>query len=132
MASHNFDEAYVNPLGSVFGDYVYNSLLTGRPYFLEMMDDIKIAELFARSQDSHLPRQRLTLAANGEAYGLALRFEDLDPQVAILATDSAPVLNWSTLATDGQEQWPIAFLMPSGAILKEKSRVDRPEGLPAK
>jgi hypothetical protein len=132
MASHNFDEAYVNPLGSVFGDYVYNSLLTGRPYFLEMMDDIKIAELFARSQDSHLPRQRLTLAANGEAYGLALRFEDLDPQVAILATDSAPVLNWSTLATDGQEQWPIAFLMPSGAILKEKSRVDRREGLPAK
>ena len=38
----SFDEAYVNPLDSVMADYVYNSLLTGRPYFLQMMDDLKI------------------------------------------------------------------------------------------
>jgi hypothetical protein len=50
LAQGNFDEAYVNPLSSVLAGYVYNSLLTGRPYFLQMMDDIKIATLFIRSQ----------------------------------------------------------------------------------
>jgi hypothetical protein len=119
-ASHeqgSFDELYVNPLGGVLADYVYNSLLTGRPYFLQLMDDIKIAELFVRKQDAHLPRQPITLAATGDAYTLAVRFKEVDPQVKILASDSEPVLNWSTLVSQGQEEWPIAFLMPSGATL---------------
>lgn len=114
----SFDEAYVNPLGSVLADYVYNSLLTGRPYFLQMMDDIKIAELFIRKRDSHLPHQPVTLAANGDAYTLAVRFKEVDPQVKILASDSAPVLNWSALVSKEQERWPIALLMPYGALLQ--------------
>jgi hypothetical protein len=81
------------------------------------MDDIKIAELFVRKQDAHLPRQPITLAATGDAYTLAVRFKEVDPQVKILASDSEPVLNWSTLVSQGQEEWPIAFLMPSGATL---------------
>ncbi|MGB6690566.1 MAG: acetylxylan esterase [Terracidiphilus sp.] len=118
----DFDEAYENPLGSVLADSVYNSLLMGRPYFLEMMDDIKIAELFVRSLDSHLPRQHLTLAGIGEAYTLAIRFQEIDPQVAILAPESASIVDWSALAAKGQEQWPIAFLMPSGATLTAEQR----------
>jgi hypothetical protein len=120
-ASHeqgSFDEAYVNPLGSVLADYVYNSLLTGRPYFLQLMDDIKIAENFVRKRDAHQPRQPITLAASGDAYTLAVRYKDVDPQVKILANDSAPVLNWSALVSEGKEQWPIAFLMPYGALLQ--------------
>ena len=116
-----FDEAYVDPLDSVLAGYVYNSLLTGRPYFLQMMDDIKIAELFVRNRDSHLLQQPLTLAATGEAYSLAIRFREVDPQVTILTPESPSILNWSRLATQGQEQWPIAFLMPSGATIREKS-----------
>lgn len=122
LAHDSLDEAYMNPLGSVFADYVYNSLLTGRPYFLQMMDDIQIAELFIRNLDSHHPRQTLTLAGVGEAYNLAIRFKEIDPQVDLLSPESPSVLNWSTLAAHGQEQWPIAFLMPSGAVLKTNSR----------
>jgi len=121
-AQGNFEEAYVNPLGGVLADYVYNSLLTGRPYFLQLMDDLKIAELFVRNRDSHLPQEPLALAATGEAYTLAIRFQEIEPQVTILTPDSAPILSWSTLAAQGREQWPIALLMPSGAILKEESK----------
>jgi hypothetical protein len=119
-ASHekgSFDEAYVNPLGSVLADYVYNSLLTGRPYFLQLMDDIKIAELFVRNRDAHLPRQPITLVATGDAYSLAVRFKEVEPKVRILTPNSASVLNWSALVAQGHEEWPIAFLMPSGATL---------------
>ena len=116
-AQGDFDQAYVNPRGSVLSDYVYNSLLTGRPYFLQLMDDIKIAELFVLNRDPHLP---LSLAASGEAYSLAIRFQQVDPHVTILAPASAPILNWSTLVAQGQEQWPIALLMPSGATLQAR------------
>jgi cephalosporin-C deacetylase-like acetyl esterase len=113
----SFDEAYVDPLDSVMADYVYNSLLTGRPYFLQMMDDLKIVELFIRSLNSQFPREPLTLDATGEAYSLAARFQEVDPEVSILKQESAQVLSWSTLVAKGQEQWPIAFLMPSGALI---------------
>jgi hypothetical protein len=116
----SFDEAYVDPLDSVMADYVYNSLLTGRPYFLQMMDDLKIVELFIRSLNSQFPREPLTLDATGEAYSLAARFQEVDPEVSILKQESAQVLSWSTLVAKGQEQWPIAFLMPSGALITIK------------
>jgi hypothetical protein len=121
-AQGNFDQAYVNPRGSVLADYVYNSLLTGRPYFLQLMDDLKIAELFVRNLEPHQPPQPLALAASGEAYALAIRFQEVYPHVTILSPASAPILNWSTLAAQGQEQWPIAFLMPSGATLTTQSK----------
>lgn len=121
-AQGNFDQAYVNPRGSVLADYVYNSLLTGRPYFLQLLDDLKIAELFVRNRDPHQPPQPLALAASGEAYTLAIRFQEVDPRVTILTPASAPILTWSTLAAQGQEQWPIAFLMPSGATMRTQSK----------
>src|ERR1035441_6814628 len=102
----SFDEAYVDPLGSVLADYVYNSLLTGRPYFLQLMDDIKIAELFVRNRDAHLPRQPITLIATGDAYSLAVRFKEVEPKVRILTPNSASVLNWSALVAQGHEEWP--------------------------
>ena len=67
-AQSNFDQTYANPQGSVLSDYVYNSLLTGRPYFLQLMDDLKIAELFVRSLNPHPPLQPIALAADSEAY----------------------------------------------------------------
>jgi len=121
-AQDTFDKAYVNPLGSVLADYVYNSLLTGRPYFLQIMDDLKIAELFVRSRETHLPRQHLTLAATGDAYSLAIRFQEIDPEATILTPESASILNWATLVAHGQEQWPIAFLMPYGATFTAESQ----------
>ena len=121
LVKGDIHQAYISPLSSVLADYVYNSLLTGRPYFLQMMDDIKIAELFIRSRNSqtHLP---LTLAATSDAYSLAVRFQQIDPTVKILPkilpSSSGPTLDWAALVSQGQEQWPIAFLMPSGASIR--------------
>ena len=47
LAHLDFDHAYVNPVSSVLADYVYNALLTGRPYFLQMIEDAEIANRFA-------------------------------------------------------------------------------------
>jgi hypothetical protein len=88
-----------------------------------MLDDLKIAQLFIRNRDSRSGRQPLTLAASGgDAYTLAIRFQELDPQVKVLAPESASILNWATLVGQGQEQWPIAFLMPSGAMIPLESK----------
>jgi hypothetical protein len=119
LVQGDFDQAYVSPLSSVLGGYVYNSLLTGRPYFLQMMDDLKIVELFLRSSDevAHRSPQPLTIAATSEASGFAARFKEIEPEVTILPAPSPSVIDWSTIVLSGQEQWPIAFLMPSGALL---------------
>jgi hypothetical protein len=116
LVKGDFDQAYASPLSSVLADYIYNSLLTGRPYLLEMMDDLKIAELFIRTQNKQ-PRP-LTIAATDDAYNLAVRFSEIDRGITVLPTKSATTLDWSTLVTQGQEQWPIVFLMPSGALIK--------------
>lgn len=116
----DFDHAYVSPLSSVLAGYVYNSLLTGRPYFLQMMDDLKIVELFIRSRNaqSHLSQQPLAIAATDDAYSLAIRFSEIDRGVTILPAKATTTVNWSTLVTQSEEQWPIAFVMPSGALIK--------------
>ena len=42
LVAGDFDTAYVSPLSSVLADYVYNTLLTGRPYLLQMIEDVEI------------------------------------------------------------------------------------------
>jgi hypothetical protein len=113
----DFDQAYVSPLSSVLAGYVYNSLLTGRPYFLQTMDDLKIAELFIRSRDksSHLP---VSIAATDDAYSLATQFSKIDQEITILPNKTATTVDWSKVVTQEQEQWPISLLMPSGALIK--------------
>jgi Acetyl xylan esterase (AXE1) len=117
LVQGDFDQAYISPLSSVLAGYVYNSLLTGRPYFLQMMDDIKIAELFIRNRNV-LPHLPLIIAAKDDAYSLAIRFSGIDRDVTILPNKTATTVDWSTLVTQGQEQWPIDLLMPSGAFIK--------------
>ena len=117
LVQGTFDQAYVSPLSSVMADYVYNSLLTGRPYFLQMMDDIKIATLFIHSRNAGNQRP-VTIAAAGDAYALAARFKEMDPSVQLLPASPKPRLDWSSIATRGQEQWPIVFLMPFGTSIR--------------
>ena len=114
LLKENFEEAYVNPLSSVLADYVYNSLLTGRPYFLQMMDDLKIAELFigSKSARSGLP---VMIAAANDAYGLAIRFTEIDPKIRVLPNHNASPVDWPALVEKSQEEWPIAYLLPFGA-----------------
>jgi cephalosporin-C deacetylase-like acetyl esterase len=118
LVKGDFDQAYASPISGVLADYVYNSLLTGRPYFLQMMDDLKIVELFIRSQKgrSHIP---MTIFATSETYGLAMRFSEIDPEIKVLPDNNGTSVNWSTLVRQGQEQWPIAYLMPFGAYVSK-------------
>jgi hypothetical protein len=124
LVQGDFGQAYVSPLSSVLAGYVYNSLLTGRPYFLQMMDDLKIVELFIRSRNaqSHLPQPSLAVAATGDAHSLALRFSEIDRGVTILPAKATTTVNWSTLVTQSKEQWPIAFVMPYGALIKQPGK----------
>ena len=118
LLKENLDQAYVNPLSSVLGDYVYNSLLTGRPYFLQLMDDMKIAALFIRSRAgrSELP---LTIAATNGTYSLAVRFMEIDANIKVLPTDTTPV-DWDSLVAKGQEEWPIAYLLRYGNFIPRR------------
>ncbi|MEO6909521.1 MAG: acetylxylan esterase [Edaphobacter sp.] len=120
LALSNFDHAYINPLSSVLADYVYNSLLTGRPYFLQMMDDIQIAARFAKSGPAQpAPQTPLLLAAGDDvAYTLATRFAEVAPEMKVMPRPNASVLSWSAIVSQEQEAWPIAFLMPSGGFIK--------------
>jgi hypothetical protein len=119
LARGDFDQAYINPLSSVMADYVYNSILTGRPYFLQMMDDIKIAGLFIKSKSANSSKPTAIFAATFQSYSLASRFKEIDPSVIILSVAApGPALDWQTLVAGHREQWPIVFLMPSGALIK--------------
>ena len=64
----DFDHAYVNPISGVLANYVYNSFLTGRPYFLQMMEDAEIAGRFAAEK---LRVNVVAVTAAGDAYTLA-------------------------------------------------------------
>jgi hypothetical protein len=84
-----------------------------------MMDDIKIAELFSRSNSANSSKQPVIFAATSESYSLASRFKQIEPSVRILpAAASEPALDWAALVAQHREQWPIVFIMPSGALLK--------------
>jgi hypothetical protein len=49
LAQLDFDRAYVSPVSGILADYVYNLILTGRPYFLQMIEDVEIATRFFRA-----------------------------------------------------------------------------------
>jgi hypothetical protein len=125
LVGADFDQAYVNPLSSVLADYVYNSLLTGRPYLLQLMDDLKIAELFIRSRSGHA-NTPIAITAKDDAQTLAILFSHLDKSTTVLPEGDAQTVDWSSIVVKGQEQWPIAYLFPSGALYPN-SELKRPD-----
>ncbi|HKW18450.1 MAG TPA: acetylxylan esterase [Terriglobales bacterium] len=116
LAQLDFDRAYVSPISGVLADYVYNSLLTGRPYFLQMIEDVEIAERFAKSHlGSHAT---FLITGEGNASTLASAVSEILPDVKLLpAPDSSP-LKWSEIVDQKTELWPIQYLLPGGAYIK--------------
>ena len=107
----SYDAAYVNPISSVLADYVYNSLLIGRPFVLQMVEDIEIASRFT---ESHLKPGKIFVAAEGEASALAAAASGIVPGVTSQPTDS-PKFPWSEIVEKKEEIWPIQYLLPGGA-----------------
>jgi hypothetical protein len=112
----DFDHAYMNPISGVLANYVYNALLSGRPYFYQMIDDAEIAKRFAEEK---LRVTASTVSAPGEAFTVAAAIAEVVPGLkATRGTDSIQV-RWQDLVEKKQEAWPIEFLMPGGAYIQQ-------------
>jgi hypothetical protein len=114
LAQLDFDRAYVNPLSSVLADYVYNSLLTGRPYFLQMIEDAEIAMRFSREQ---LHANEFSVASAGDGLPLATAIAGTLPSVKLSPKPGTEVTRWSDLVLERRELWPIQYLLPGGAYI---------------
>jgi hypothetical protein len=114
FARLEFDGAYVNPLSSVLADYVYNSLLTGRPYFLQMMEDAEIAVRFSRLK---LHAGPFSLASDEEGFTLANAIAGTLPAVQQIPAPGSQIMKWSDLVIEKRELWPIQYLLPGGAYI---------------
>ena len=113
LAQLEFDHAYVNPISGVLANYVYNSLLTGRPYFLQMIEDAEIATRFCRTQ---LHATDLVLASDRQDYILASAIAATLPGVEPLPQPGNQP-GWSDFVEQRRELWPIQYLLPSGAYI---------------
>jgi hypothetical protein len=110
----DFDRAYANAISGVLANHVYNSLLTGRPYFFEMIEDAEIAKQFAKEK---LKRNVTAVTAEGANYTLASAISEVLPGIKLLTNADSRVLRWSDLVEQKQEEWPIQFLVPGGAYI---------------
>ncbi len=115
LGEMNYDQAYVSPLSGVLADYVYNSILTGRPYFLQMIEDVEIALRFSRAQFDSGPELFVTGTGNG--YALASSASETLADTRLLARPEAKGLKWSDLVEQERELWPVQFLLPGGAYI---------------
>jgi pimeloyl-ACP methyl ester carboxylesterase len=110
----DFDHAYVNQISGVLPDYVYNSLLTGRPYFLQMIEDAEIAARFSLLQ---LHAREFSVAGADDASTLASSIHEVLPEIELLPQIQAPVIKWSEIVEQKREIWPIQYLLPGGAYI---------------
>jgi pimeloyl-ACP methyl ester carboxylesterase len=115
LAQMDFDHAYVSPLSGVLADYVYNSVLAGRPYFLQIIEDTEIAFRFARENINGDADFRIT--GMGNAYTLASAVSKILPNIQLLSQPGARIEKWSDLVNQKQELWPIQYLLPGGAYV---------------
>jgi len=98
---------------SVVANYVYNSLLIGRPYFLQMIEDTEIASTFARNQ---LGVREMTVAGSEGTELLIQQIVKVLPGVK--HEDDKPALLWSQIVMEKRERWPIQYLLPGGAYIR--------------
>lgn len=110
----DFDHAYANPISGVLANYVYNSLLTGRPYFLQMIEDAEIARRFAVQK---LHENVVAVSAAVDAYTLANAIAETLPGMSLLPEPNWKVLKWSEIVEEKREGWPIQYLLPGGAYI---------------
>ena len=108
------EHAYANSISGVLANYVYNSLLVGRPYFFQMIDDSQIAAQFSKLK---LGRTPAAIAAEGDNYTLAGSIAEICPEIKLVPNPSAKAMKWSEIVEDKQELWPIQYLLPNGAYV---------------
>lgn len=124
LAPKDEEAAYASPLSGVLANHVYNAQLLGRPYLLEMIEDVEIVARFAREK---LGAREVAIHAPGEARLLARAVGAALPDVAVvLPAGVEPSFSWPEAVETLRETWPIHYLVPGGASL----RFDGPAGAP--
>ena len=114
LGALDYDHAYVNSISGVLANHVYNSLLTGRAYFLQMIEDAEITGRFAHEK---LGAKAEAVTAPGDGYTLASAIAETLPGIKLLPRSDARVLKWSEIVEQKRETWPIQYLLPSGAYV---------------
>ena len=115
LAHLDFDHAYVNPVSGVLPDYVYNSILTGRPYLFQMIEDVEITNRFVHAKLNS--NSEIFVTGDGNGYTLASAVAETLPHIKRLNQPDAHILKWSELVDQKSELWPIQFLLPGGAYI---------------
>jgi hypothetical protein len=114
LSETDFDRAYDSQISGVLADYVYNSVLTGRPYLLQMIEDVEITMRFADQKINHA---EFAVVGTGDAYTFSSAVAETLPNIKLLAQPDAHVVKWSDLVEQKQELWPIQYLLPGGAYI---------------
>ncbi len=115
IAPADEEVAYSSALSGVLANYVYNSLLIGRPYFLELIEDVEIAARFSRAK---LGARDVAVAARGDGALLAWAAATVSPGIDNLTPLTPRDFTWSAAVESQREVWPIHYLMPGGAYLR--------------
>src|SRR5260370_7904965 len=110
LGAMDFDHGYVNSISGVLANHVYNSLLIGRPYFLQMIEDAEIASRFANEK---LGAKVVAVTAPDGGYTLASAIAETLPGIELLPHADTKDLKWSELVEQKQEIWPIQYLLPA-------------------
>lgn len=115
LAQLDLDQAYVSPLSSVLANYVYNSLLTGRPYFLQMIEDAEIVSRFV--QEKVGAKSGMAVTGTNHGYTLASAVAETLPNIKLLSRENGGQIRWSEIVEQKTELWPIQYLLPGGAYV---------------
>jgi len=116
LAPRDEDEAYTSALSGVLANHVYNSQLLGRPYLLELVEDVEIVVRFARAR---LGAREVAVEGLGEAGLLARAVAAALPDVALVRPrGAAPAFTWADAVERSREVWPIHYLLPAGAAVR--------------
>ena len=115
FAKMDSSQVYYNSLSGVFSNYVYNAMLTGRPYYLQMIEDAEIVSRFAQS---HLKAKVIEVTATTDAKMLARDIAETLTDIKPLNNEEVNGVKWSEIVTEERELWPIHYLLPGGAFIR--------------
>jgi len=116
LAPVDESSAYGSPLSGVLANYVYNALLTGRPYLFEMVEDAEIVARFCRER---LGATSVVVAGKGDARVLASIIAAALPGLGRVPVKTGePAFSWRAAVENMEETWPIQYVVPGGANLR--------------
>jgi hypothetical protein len=116
LAPKDEQEAYTSPLSGVLANHVYNAQLLGRPYLMELVEDVEIVVRFARAR---LGAREVAVEGRGDARLLARAAAAALPDVALVRPLGAePAFTWAEAVERSREVWPIHYLLPAGAAVR--------------